>query len=78
MTVNGEEREICFPMCFIYINGNLSSSSSILKVNGLHGIGQESSEFSLVSPTEYGYKFEIYQRMQPQIEPGIKNIFVNK
>ena len=55
-------------MCFIHIKGELSTSSSKLKIHGLCGLGQESSEFSLASPTEYGYKFDIYQHVQPHIE----------
>ena len=56
-----------FPMCFFYIFGKLSPSSSKIKVDGLSGVRQEPSEFSLVSPMEYGYKFEIYQHIKPYI-----------
>ena len=31
------------------------------------GVNEESSEFSLASPEEYGYKFEIYQHIEPDI-----------
>ena len=55
-------------MCFIHIKGELSTSSSKLKIHGLCGLRQESSEFSLASPTEYGYKFDVYQHIQPHIE----------
>ena len=67
MVVNDEEHEICFPLCFIYIIGKLSASSSKLKVDGLCCVGQESSEFNLASPTENNYKFEIYQHIQPHV-----------
>ena len=57
-----ERHEINFPMwCSLYIIGKLSPSSSKLKVDGLCGVGRESSEFSLASPTEHG--FEIYDHV---------------
>ena len=49
--------------CFLNIIGKLSASSSKLRVDGLCGINQESSEFSLASPTEHGYKFETYEHV---------------
>ena len=54
-------------MCFLRVIGKLSPSSSLLKVDGLCGIEQESSEFSLAFPTKHGYKFEIYQHIDPCI-----------
>lgn len=69
--------EISFPMSFFYIIGNLSSSSSKLTVNGLCGIGQDSSEFSLGSPTEHRSKFESYDHIEPQIiESELINSYV--
>ena len=62
-----EKYEVNFPMSFLYINGKSSSSSSKMKVNGLCGVGQEFSEFSLLSPTEYDYKFEKYEHIKPHI-----------
>ena len=54
--------------CSLNIIGKLSPSSSKLKVDGLCGVRGESSEFSLASPTEYGYKFETYEHV---VESGI-------
>ena len=45
-----EEYKISLPMCFLHVIGQLHASSSKIKVDGLCGLGQESSEFSLVSP----------------------------
>ena len=60
--------EINFPMwCSLNIIGKLSPSSSKLKVVGMCGVNEESSEFSLTSPEEHGYKFEIYQHVEPDI-----------
>lgn len=56
-----------FPRCVLLINGKLSLISSKLRVNGLCGIAQESSEFNLAYPTEFGYKFEVYDHIDPQI-----------
>ena len=53
--------------CSINIIGKLSPSSSKLEVHGLCGVNQESSEFSLASPTEHGYKFETYEYVYPVI-----------
>ena len=36
-------------------------------VDGLHGIRNESSEFSLASPTKYGYKFKKHEHIEAQI-----------
>ena len=30
-------------------------------------MAQESSEFNLAYPTEFGYKFEVYDHIDPQI-----------
>ena len=62
-----EEYKISLPMCFIHVIGELSSSSSKLKVDGLRGLEQQSSEFSLLSPKHYSYKFEAYQPTDPHI-----------
>ena len=53
--------------CSLNIIGKLSPLSSKLKVVGMCGVNEESSEFSLASPEEYGYKFEIYQHIEPDI-----------
>ena len=62
-----EEYKISLPMCFIHVIGQLSSSSSKLKVDGLCGLEQQSSEFSLLSPKEHGNKFETYHPTDPHI-----------
>ena len=51
--------------CYLHIIGKLAPSSSRLEVDGLCGVRQESSEFSLASPTEHGYKFKIYRHIEP-------------
>lgn len=61
-----------FPLCLLVISARLSPSSSSLKVNGLCGIRQESSEFSLASPTECVYKFEICEPTEPHVEKKSK------
>ena len=67
--------EINFPTwCSLNIIGKLSPSSSKLKVEGLCGIKEESSEFSLASPIEYGYKFEAYEHVEPVIVKSELNI----
>ena len=56
-------------MCHLHIvSETLDSSPSqlILKVDGLCGRSDESSEFSLASPTEHGYSFEIYEHHEPK------------
>ena len=63
-------------MCFLYINGRLSPSSSKLKVKGLCGVQHQSFEFSLDSPTEYGYKFENYKHIEPEITESELSIIV--
>lgn len=70
--VNNEEYEINIPMCFIHVIRKLSSSSSILKVDGLCGMECKSSEFSLAFPTEHGYRFEIYEHVEAQIITNCK------
>ena len=58
-----------FPMCHLYVISEMliSSPSQLkLKVDGLCGRNDESTEFSLASPTEYGYNFEIYQHHEPK------------
>ena len=71
--------EINFPMwCSLNIIEKLSPSSSKLKVDGLCGVSQESSEFSLASPTEHGYKFETYEHVEPDIiKSELRIQFVN-
>ena len=57
------------PMYHLYvITETLVSSPSqlILKVDGLCGRNDESPEFSLASPTDHGYRFEIYQHHEPK------------
>lgn len=56
-----------FPRCLLIINGKLSITSSRLKVNGLCGVAKESSEFNLAFPTESGYRFELYDHIDPHI-----------
>ena len=62
-----EKYKIDLPMCFVHVIGQLSTSSSRLKVDVLCGLEQESSEFSLVSPTKYVYNFKDYQHIEPEI-----------
>ena len=62
-----EEYKIDLPMCFVHVIGQLLRSSSKLKVDGLCGLGKESSEFSLLSPKKYGYNFKDYQHVEPYI-----------
>ena len=56
-----------FSRCVLLINGKLSLTSSRLRVNGLRGIAQESTEFNLAFPTESGYRFEVYDHIDPNI-----------
>ena len=74
-----EWHEINFPTwCSLNVIGKLSPSSSKLKVDGLCGVSQESSEFSLASPTEYGYKFEKYDHVAKPviIKSELYNLYV--
>ena len=57
------------PVCDLHVITEMlvSSPSQLkLKVEGLCGRNDESSEFSLASPTDYGYQFEIYQHHEPE------------
>ena len=71
-----EEYKIDLPMCFLHVIGQLPPSSSKIKVDGLCGLGQEPSEFSLVYPKDCGYKFKIYQHIDPEII--IESKFLNQ
>ena len=71
-----EEYQTDLPMCFVHVIKQLPSSSSKIKVDGLCGLGQESSEFSLLSPTEYGYKFKTYQHIKPHIIAESKFLYL--
>ena len=58
-----------YPVCNLHVITEMlvSSPSQLkLKVDGLCGRNDESSEFSLASPTEYGYHFDIYQHHEPE------------
>ena len=70
--------EINFPTwCSLNIIGKLSPLSGEVIVDGLCGIDQESSEFSLASPTEHGYKFETYELVEPVIvKSELFNLYV--
>jgi len=46
-------------------------------VDGLHGIRNESSEFSLASPTKYGYKFQKHEHIEAQIVKSMLHIDVH-
>ena len=56
-----------FPRCVLLIYQKLSLISSRLRVKRLCGIAQESSEFNLAFPTKFGYSFEVYDHIDPQI-----------
>ena len=56
-----------FPRCVLLIYKKLSLISSRLRVKRLCGIAQESSEFNLAFPTKFGYSFEVYDHIDPQI-----------
>ena len=62
-----ESCKVNFPMSFLYMIGKSTRSLYKMRVDGLRGVAQESSEFSLLSPAEHDYKFEKYEHIEPYI-----------